>query len=305
MNLARLIVFSRDELKQHDMRAAGLTGGPLEYVIGDVRDANRMRRVFKGVDLVIHAAALKQVPSCEQNPFEAVLTNVFGTYNVLEAAVDGGVKRVLSLSTDKAVGPVNLYGATKLCAEKLVVQSNQGRSPTIASCVRYGNVMGSRGSVVPSFLEQRKTGYLKVTDPRMSRFWVTLVQSVNFVLRCAEEMEGGEVFIPKLPSTTIADLAKAIAPECTLDVIGIRPGEKLHEMLISEDEARSAYEFEDMYVIQPPGFTSAKPSKRQGKPVPEFFTYSSGGSRERLTLDEIRALVSEPNFVEERRRAAK
>lgn len=301
----RLVVFSRDELKQHDMRMAGLTGGPLEYVLGDVRDFERVRRALRGIDVVLHAAALKQVPSCEHNPFEAVLTNIYGTQNVLTAAQDCGVKRVLSLSTDKAVAPVNLYGATKLCSEKLVLQSNSALSPTLASCVRYGNVMGSRGSVVPQFLEQSKTGAVQVTDPRMSRFWVTLDQSVAFVLRCAREMAGGEVFVPKLPSTTIGTLAEALAPGCRTEIVGIRPGEKLNELLISEDEARHTFEFDDMYVVQRPGLAAPKPAGREGKPVPEAFTYSSGSTRDRLTVEQIRELVAGPGFVEERRKAVK
>ena len=246
---AKLIVFSRDELKQHEMRVAGFDHPSLRYFIGDVRDVERLRRAMHGVDIVVHAAALKQVPACEYNPMEAIKTNILGSSNVVEAALDAGVKKVLALSTDKAVNPVNLYGATKLAAEKLIIQSNSyaGGMATRFSCVRYGNVVGSRGSVVPIFLQQRSSGKLTITDERMTRFWLTLDQGVRFVIRCIEKMHGGEVFVPKIPSMKIIDLAKAIAPGCKLEVVGIRPGEKLHEVLISEDESRSAVEMEDMY----------------------------------------------------------
>src|SRR5512143_82177 len=217
---AKLIVFSRDELKQHEMRVAGLNHPSLRYFIGDVRDVDRLRRAMLGVDVVVHAAALKQVPACEYNPMEAIKTNILGSSNVIEAAIDTGVKKVLALSTDKAVNPANLYGATKLAAEKLFVQSNAYAAGTATrySCVRYGNVVGSRGSVVPLFIQQRNNGKLTVTDERMTRFWLTLEQGVRFVIRCTEQMQGGEVFVPKIPSTCIADLARAIAPDAELEV---------------------------------------------------------------------------------------
>jgi UDP-N-acetylglucosamine 4,6-dehydratase len=251
----KLIVFSRDELKQHEMRQQ-FPDGPgsvMRYFIGDVRDAERLRRAFSGVDLVVHAAALKQVPACEYNPFEAVQTNIQGAKNIVDAAIDLGVPRVVGLSTDKAVSPVNLYGATKLVAEKIFVQGNtySAGEETRFSCVRYGNVVGSRGSVVPLFLEQAKTGTITITDERMTRFWITLEQGVRFVMNAAEQMHGGEVFVPKLPSMRLTDLAKVVAPECAVRVVGIRPGEKLHELLFSEDEARQTLEFDDMYIIQP------------------------------------------------------
>ena len=250
---AKIIVFSRDELKQHEMRVAGYDHPSLRYFIGDIRDKDRCKRAFDGVDVVIHAAALKQVPACEYNPMEAIKTNILGSSNVIDAAIDSDVSRVVALSTDKAVNPVNLYGATKLAAEKLFVQSNAyagGREVRFA-CVRYGNVVGSRGSVVPVFLKQRETGKVTVTDDRMTRFWISLEQGVRFVIRAAENMYGGEVFVPKIPSCTVADLARAVAPEAKIDIIGIRPGEKLHEVLISEDEARQTVEMPDMYVVQP------------------------------------------------------
>src|SRR5581483_11704113 len=249
----KIIIFSRDELKQHEMRVAGYDHPSLRYFIGDVRDRERLVRAMHGVDIVVHAAALKQVPACEYNPMEAIKTNIMGTSNVVEAALDAGVKKVLALSTDKAVNPANLYGATKLAAEKLVIQSNAYAAGTATrySCVRYGNVVGSRGSVVPLFLKQRASGKVTVTDERMTRFWLSLEEGVHFVINCIEQMEGGEVFVPKIPSTKVVDLARAIAPDAKIDIIGIRPGEKLHEALISEDEARTTVELDRMYVVQP------------------------------------------------------
>ena len=290
----KVIVFSRDELKQHEMRMAGFDQPNMRYFIGDVRDRERLRRAMHGVDIVVHAAALKQVPACEYNPMEAIKTNILGSSNVIEAALDAGVKKVLALSTDKAVNPVNLYGATKLAAEKLFVQSNAYAAGTATrfSCTRYGNVVGSRGSVVPVFLKQRESGRLTVTDPRMTRFWLSLEQGVRFVIRCIEQMEGGEVFVPKLPSTKVTDLAKAIAPEAEIEVIGIRPGEKLHEVLVNEDEARHTVELDDMYVIQPAQamwFGYAWQSK--GKPLPDGFRYASNTNTRWLSVEEIKAMI--------------
>ena len=291
----KVIVFSRDELKQHEMRAAGFDQPNLRYFIGDVRDLPRLQRAMYGVDVVVHAAALKQVPACEYNPLEAIKTNILGTANVVEAALENEVEKVLALSTDKAVSPVNLYGATKLAAEKLTVQSNaySGERRTRFACVRYGNVVGSRGSVVPVFLRQRENGKLTITDERMTRFWLSLEQGVRFVMQCIAVMQGGEVFVPKLPSTTLIDLAKVMAPEAELDIIGIRPGEKLHEVLISEDEARTARELEDMYVIQPaqgPGFVYAWAEK--GTSLPDGYRYSSLDNEQVLSHQEITALVA-------------
>ncbi|HHJ06544.1 MAG TPA: UDP-N-acetylglucosamine 4,6-dehydratase (inverting), partial [Anaerolineae bacterium] len=227
----KLIIFSRDELKQHEMRTSGFNHPSLRYFIGDVRDEARLRRALKGVDIVVHAAALKQVPACEYNPIEAVMTNIMGAKNVIEAALDNGVKKVLAMSTDKATAPVNLYGATKLVSEKLFIQGNSysGEEGAKFACVRYGNVVGSRGSVVPLFKKQRESGRITITDERMTRFWITLGQGVRFVISCIESMHGGELFIPKIPSMNMMDLAKTLAPECEIDFIGIRPGEKLHE----------------------------------------------------------------------------
>ena len=291
---AKIIIFSRDELKQHEMRTAGFDDPSLRYFIGDVRDLLRLRRAMQGVHIVVHAAALKQVPACEYNPIEAIMTNIMGGRNVVEAALDCGVERVMALSTDKAVNPINLYGATKLAAEKLFVQSNAyaGGTGTRFACVRYGNVVGSRGSVVPVFLQQRSQGRITITDERMTRFWLSVEQGVRFTIGCIEKMEGGEVFVPKIPSMRVVELAKAIAPGCTIEHIGIRPGEKLHEVLVSEDEARHTFELQDMYVVQPPEevwFGHAW--KARGRALPEGFRYSSDSNGQWLTLDEIRSIV--------------
>jgi len=293
LNPKKLIIFSRDELKQHDMRVDGYDDPRLRYFIGDVRDVDRLRRAFNGVDVVVHAAALKQVPACEYNPIEAIKTNVDGAKNIVDAAIDAGVSTVLALSTDKAVNPVNLYGATKLCAEKLFVQGNaySGVDGTRFSCVRYGNVVGSRGSVVPLFEKQRETGVITVTDPRMTRFWITLDQGVHFVINCIERMEGGEVFIPRIPSMNIMDLAAAIAPGCKIETLGIRPGEKLHEVLISEDESRDALEFDALFLIQPSHPWWDRGYNHGGKPLLEGFKYSSDNNTEWLTQEALINLV--------------
>ncbi len=290
----KVIVFSRDELKQHEMREAGMNDPRLRYFIGDVRDLLRMRRAMEGIDVVVHAAALKQVPAAEYNPIEAIMTNIMGARNVIEAALDNKVKRVLAMSTDKAVNPINLYGATKLAAEKLTVQSNAyaGGKTTRFSCVRYGNVVGSRGSVIPVFQRQREDGHITITDERMTRFWLSIDQGVRFTIRCIEQMQGGEVFVPKIPSTRIVDVAKAVAPDAEVELIGIRPGEKMHEVLVSEDEARHTVELDDMYVVEPPGaLWFGHEWREQGKPLPEGFVYSSDNNKQSLTVDEIRELI--------------
>jgi UDP-N-acetylglucosamine 4,6-dehydratase len=277
------------------MRVNGFDHPSMRYFIGDVRDVDRLRRAMHGVDIVVHAAALKQVPACEYNPMEAVKTNILGSSNVVDAALDAGVQKVLALSTDKAVNPVNLYGATKLAAEKLFVQSNAyaGGLATRFSCVRYGNVVGSRGSVVPIFLQQRSNGRLTVTDQRMTRFWLTLEQGVRFVIRRIEQMRGGEVFVPKIPSMNLVDLAKAIAPEAQLEFVGIRPGEKLHEVLISEDEARGTVELEDMFVVQPSGVLwFGHEWQEQGKALPDGFLYASNNNPQWLTVEQIKEMVA-------------
>ena len=292
----KLIIFSRDELKQHEMRVNGFDHPGIRFFLGDVRDANRLRRAMQGVDLVVHAAALKQVPACEYNPIEAVMTNINGAKSVIDAALDTGVGRVLALSTDKAVNPVNLYGATKLVAEKLFVQANaySGAGPTRFSCVRYGNVVGSRGSVIPLFLQQRKTGRITVTDPRMTRFWLTLEQGVRFVIRAIEQMAGGEVFVPKIPSMSITRLVEAIAPGCEVAQIGIRPGEKLHEVLLSEDEARSALELDDMFVIAPLHPWWEGTTYPQGRALPAGFRYASDTNDRWLSVADLQSLLGVP-----------
>ena len=294
-NPRKVIVFSRDELKQHEMRAMGFNQVNLRYFIGDVRDRERLVRAMHGVDIVVHAAALKQVPACEYNPMEAIKTNIMGTSNVVEAALDAGVQKVLAISTDKAVNPVNLYGATKLAAEKLTVQSNaySGDAPTRFSCVRYGNVVGSRGSVVPVFLRQRDSGNITITDERMTRFWLSLEQGVKFVISCLEQMEGGEVFVPKIPSMRVMDLARAVAPHAAVNLIGIRPGEKLHEVLISDDEARHTVELDRMFVVQPAeAIWFGYSWQTQGKMLADGFRYSSDNNDQRLDIDGIRELVA-------------
>src|SRR6266542_5756348 len=291
----KVIVFSRDELKQHEMQVGGYNQENLRYFIGDIRDRERLVRAMHGVDVVVHAAALKQVPACEYNPMEAIKTNIMGTANVVEAALDAGVKKVMTISTDKAVSPANLYGATKLAAEKLTIQSNAYAAGTATrySCVRYGNVVGSRGSVVPLFLKQRASGAVSITDDRMTRFWLSLEQGVRFVMSCIEQMQGGEVFVPKIPSTKVIDLAHAIVPDAKLNIIGIRPGEKLHEVLISPDEARNTIELEKMYVIQPAEATWFGYSwKDKGKDLPEGYHYSSDTNTQWLDINGIKEFVA-------------
>ena len=291
----KLIIFSRDELKQHEMQKGGFDHPSLRYFIGDIRDVDRLRRSLRGVDVVVHAAALKQVPACEYNPIEAVLTNVMGARNIIEASLDCGVESVMALSTDKAVNPINLYGATKLVAEKLFVQANayRGDRNTKFSCVRYGNVVGSRGSVIPLFVSQKKTGKITVTDARMTRFWITLDHGVEFVISCIGKMHGGEIFVPKIPSMKIMDLANAIAPECEIEYSGIRPGEKIHEVLISDDEVRTAIETDDMYIIPPvhPWWRDWK--WEGGKSLKEGFVYSSDANSRWLDAEQLKTMIKD------------
>ena len=295
----KLIIFSRDELKQFEMSQTFKEEEYpcLRYFIGDVRDKDRLYRAFYGVDYVIHAAALKQVPLSERNPFEAVKTNVLGAENIINAAIDCEVKRVIALSTDKAANPVNLYGATKLCSDKLFVAGNSysGYHGTRFSVVRYGNVVGSRGSVIPFFKKMKGTGTLPITDPRMTRFWITLEQGVKFVLRCLELMDGGEVFVPKIPSMNIMELAKAIASECKHEIVGIRPGEKLHEVMITEDDARHTLELEDYYIVEPEfkWWSNKRHVVNGGVPAPENFRYASNTNDKWLTVEELRKLIGD------------
>ncbi len=290
----RLVIFSRDELKQSEMMKR-FQDPALRYFIGDVRDRERLDRAMHGVDVVFHAAALKQIPICEYNPFEAIQTNVMGAKSVIDAAIDQGVKRVVAISTDKACQPINLYGATKLCAEKLVVQGNVYGHPrgTTFSVVRYGNVIGSRGSVVPLFAAQRASGTVTVTDPHMTRFWIRLADGVEFAIRCATRMRGGEIFVPKIPSMRVMDLVEAVAPGCRVEFIGIRPGEKLHEVLISEDESRQALEFDDMFVIEPVEPSWAFPAWEGAKRPAAGFRYSSDTNHRWLSADEMRGFAGD------------
>jgi UDP-N-acetylglucosamine 4,6-dehydratase/5-epimerase len=287
-------VYSRDELKQSEMRAR-LGDHQVRYMIGDIRNRARMARACQGVDIVVHAAAMKQVPACEYNPFEAVQTNVLGAQHVVDCAIDAGVRQVVALSTDKAVNPVNLYGATKLCEEKIIIQGNAYAAAfdTRLSCVRYGNVVGSRGSVVPLFREQVASGRFTITDERMTRFWITLDEAVDLVLFAMEHAQGGEIFIPKIPSMRVIDLADAMAPGLPREIIGIRPGEKLHEVLLTDDEARHAVETEDVYVVLPehPWWTDEHPWI-EGKPLDDDFVYASHTNDWWLTGDELRARVA-------------
>ena len=294
----KLIVFSRDELKQFEMQQefSPATESPIRFFLGDVRDRDRLYRAFDGVDVVVHAAALKQVPTAEYNPFEVVQTNIVGAQNVIDAAIDTGVNRVVALSTDKAVHPINLYGATKLCADKMFVsaQAYSGSHSARFAVVRYGNVIGSRGSVVPLFIEQRATGKIHITDERMTRFWITLHHGVRFVLDSLTRMRGGEIFIPKLPSMRLLDLANAIAPGCEIEKLGIRPGEKLHEVLITPDDARSTIEYDDYYAILPQwrrlNDMDTTPSGRRCK---DGFIYGSDTNTQWLTQEELRGLTTD------------
>lgn len=288
-------IFSRDELKQYEMLQE-FNDPRLRFFIGDVRDLNRIRRAMEGADYVIHAAALKQVPICEYNPIEAIRTNILGAQNVINAAIDSGVKKIIALSTDKAVNPVNLYGATKLCAEKLFIQGNAyaGSRKTRFSCVRYGNVVASRGSVIPLFIKQRPSGCLTVTDRRMTRFWITLDQAVALVLKAFSLMKGGEIFIPKIPSLKITDLARAVCPECKIKYIGIRPGEKLHEALSTSEESRRMYSYEDIFIIYPDrNFWELQASSPIGEPVEEGFVYTSDGNDRWMSVEDMTKLIRE------------
>ena len=298
--IERLVVYSRDELKQYHMAQEFPESRfpQIRYFIGDVRDKDRLYRAMEGIEIVVHAAALKQVPAAEYNPFEAIKTNVFGAQNVIEASIDRGVRQVVALSTDKAAAPINLYGATKLCSDKLFIAANniKGKRDLKFSVVRYGNVMGSRGSVLPLFLERRRDGVLPITDERMTRFNITLEEGVALVLFALENMWGGEIFVPKIPSYRITDLAEAIGPGCRKEIVGIRPGEKLHEEMITETDALSTIEFPKHYVILPSWkmwmwdvgeFMAAF----AGKPCADGFSYNSGTNSEWLTVERLRSLI--------------
>lgn len=300
-DLGKIIVYSRDEYKQAMMaQTIPDPDGRLRFFIGDVRDLDRLRMAMREVDLVVHAAAMKHVPIAEYNPMECIKTNVIGAENVVQAAIANRVPKVIALSTDKACNPVNLYGASKLASDKIFVASNNlsGNTGTKFAVVRYGNVVGSRGSVVPFFREllAKKTDHLPITDPRMTRFWITLDKGIDFVLSSAEMMQGGELFVPKIKSMSIVDLAKAMAPDCLQKIVGIRPGEKLHEVMITEDDARFTIELEDRYVVQPAlAWWSYKGYGDLGKAVPEDFRYASDNNPEWLDAAALKAMLDKSN----------
>ena len=287
-------IFSRDELKQSEMIQKFNNNEKLRFFIGDVRDRSRLSRAMDGVDIVIHAAALKQVPLCEYNPFEAVSTNIIGSQNVIDVAIDHNVEKILAISTDKAVGPVNLYGATKLCMERIVVAGNSyvgSNRQSKLSCVRYGNVIGSRGSVIPLFKKQSLNGVVTITDKRMTRFWITLEQGVEFVIKCIEIMKGGEIFVPKIPSMKIIDLKNVITPESKINYVGIRAGEKINECLITEEEARHSVEYDNFLIIKPEHIWWSKSNWEDGKSLPEGFRYTSDSNKHWLTEEELKKMV--------------
>ena len=294
----RLVIYSRDELKQYEMSQEFSTSEypALRYFIGDVRDADRLRRAFEGIDIVVHAAALKQVPAAEYNPFECIKTNVLGAQNVIEACFDTGVKNVVALSTDKAAAPINLYGATKLCSDKIFTAANnvRGARDLKLSVVRYGNVIGSRGSVVPFFLAQRDKGVFPITDPTMTRFNISLEEGVNMVLWALENAIGGEIFVPKIPSYRITDVAEAIGPECKVEIVGIRPGEKIHEEMITTSDSLNTVDLGPYYAILPSTgdqYVEDYMKKRGGTPVEPGFAYNSGTNPDFLTVEQIREQI--------------
>jgi UDP-N-acetylglucosamine 4,6-dehydratase len=299
-NARRIIILSRDEFKQYTMQQAFPGAEALRFFLGDVRDKDRLRRAFEGADYVIHAAALKQVPAAEYNPFEFINTNVLGAQNVINAALDTGIRRVVALSTDKAANPINLYGATKLCSDKLFVAGNsyRGARDTGFAVVRYGNVVGSRGSVIPFFLEKRKTGVLPITHSDMTRFWITLEQAANFVLNALRHMRGGEIFVPKIPSMRITDLARLIGPDCRQEIVGIRPGEKLHEMLVEPEAGRNTLDCGSHYVIQPVlGFWNLDSNGYAGMPrCSDGFAYTSGSNDRWVNAPEMKRMILDLNL---------
>lgn len=292
----KIIVFSRDEMKQFLMSEDYKKYNKvLKFVIGDVRDKESLDRACKGIDYILHTAAMKIVPAAEENPAEVIKTNILGAINIIDVAIKNNVQKVLAFSTDKACNPVNLYGATKLCSDKLFVSANSYSRPrgTMFSVVRYGNVIGSRGSVIPFFLEKKKEGVIPITDERMTRFWITLEQGVQFIIKNFERMVGGEIFIPKIPSMKVIDLAKIIAPECKIEYIGIRPGEKLHEVMISSDDSRNTLEFDDYYIIKPDFDWWDNKNHFNDKPVPEGFSYSSSTNPKFLSTEDMKELIKD------------
>jgi len=278
--ISKLVIFSRDELKQFEM-AETIKSSKVRFFLGDVRDYQRLIQATDGIDIVVHAAAMKQIPAAEYNPMEAIKTNILGAENIVNAAIRNGVKRVLALSTDKAANPANLYGATKLCSDRLMVAGNTlaGRHVTRFACVRYGNVLGSRGSVIPFFLEKAKSGSIPITDERMTRFWLTIEQGVQFVLDSLERMHGGEIFVPKIPSFKVTDVARVVCPGVPTHLIGIRPGEKLHEVMITEDDSYNTVESEEYYAVLSPSLKASGIYDSKSTPVEEGFRFSSDNNK--------------------------
>ena len=290
--ISKVIVFSRDELKQFEMQSI-FKSPKLRYFLGDVRDFQRLKQATDGVDVIIHAAAIKQIPAAEYNPMEAIKTNIIGAENIVNVAIANGVEKVLALSTDKAANPANLYGATKLCSDKLMVAGNilAGNHPTRFAVVRYGNVLGSRGSVIPFFQEQQKLGVLPITDIRMTRFWLTIEEGVQFVLDSLERMQGGEIFVPKIPSFKVIDVAKVVAPDTPTKIIGIRPGEKLHEVMITEDDSNFTVEFEKYYAILAPFLMESNFYSKNGNKVPFGFSFTSENNKYWHSVESFRAVL--------------
>jgi UDP-N-acetylglucosamine 4,6-dehydratase len=296
--IEQITVFSRDELKQFEMRAE-FSSPKIKYLLGDVRDYKRVLQATVDIDVVIHAAAMKQIPAAEQNPMEAIKTNILGAENIVNAAIENRVKKVVALSTDKAANPANLYGATKLCSDKLMIAGNylSNRTDTKFSVVRYGNVLGSRGSVIPFFQEKALTGRIPITDSRMTRFWLTLSQGVDLVIRAIDSMHGGEIYVPKIPSFKVSDVARIVAPNIPTYEIGIRPGEKLHEVMITEDDSFFTKEFEDFYVILAPTLHASSAYRDKGKNVAEGFTYRSDTNPLWFTDESFTALLKQISLI--------
>jgi UDP-N-acetylglucosamine 4,6-dehydratase len=297
-NFTQLIIYSRDELKQFEL-GNEINSDKIYFVLGDVRDYDRLSDTLRGSDVLVHAAAMKQIPASENNPIEAIKTNVLGADNIVRASIANQLKQVIALSTDKAANPANLYGATKLCSDKLIIAGNTafGNSTTKFSVVRYGNVLGSRGSVIPFFKEKSKSGILPITDFEMTRFWLTIDQGVVFVLNSLARMHGGEIFVPKIPSFKVADVAKVIAPKAKLELIGIRPGEKLHEVMITEDDSFYTLEFEEYYAILSPNLKSSEFYKKNGKEVKQGFRFSSDNNKDWHTLETFRSVLIKNNLI--------
>jgi len=298
LRFTNIAILSRDELKQFELRDE-LGTGSIKYFLGDVRDFERVRQVVSNMDIVIHAAAMKQVPASESNPLEAIKTNILGTENIIRASIENSVEKVIALSTDKATNPTSLYGATKLCADKLVIAGNffPNNISTKFSVVRYGNVLGSRGSVIPLFKHQVKSNTITITDARMTRFWITIEQAVNFVMDRIPSMQGGEIFVPKIPSFKIIDVARVVAPATPIEVIGIRPGEKIHEIMINTDDALNTYDLGDFYVIVSPSNPNIQYYESKGKGVPENFSYSSENNTRWFNLESFEMLLKSINLI--------